>query len=167
MISILVAYSNNRVIGKANDLPWHIPADLKRFKGLTTGHTVIMGRKTYQSIVVHLGHALPDRRNIVISNSLNDPPNDIEVAHSLEEAIEMTKGDKTSQDIFIVGGERVFRDALQADIVDKIYATEIDKDVDGDVYFPSIDKTQWRETSRENHQDGNYKYSFVLMEHQK
>lgn len=167
MISIFVAYAKNRVIGKDNDLPWYIPEDLKRFMDLTTSHTVIMGRKTYQSIVDRLGHALPNRRNIVISSSLSKAAKDVEVTRSLEEALELAKDDKTSSETFILGGERVFRDSLELGIVDKIYATEIHKNVDGDVFFPSIDPHEWRELNRDNHRSGGYSFSFVVLERKK
>ena len=166
MISIFVAYSKNRVIGKANDLPWYIPADLKRFKELTTGHTVIMGKNTCQSIVSRLGHALPNRRNIVISTSLKNAPKGFKVTRSLEEALQAAKKDKT-QESFFIGGERVYHDSLQAGIIDRIYATEIDKVIEGDVYFPKINKSEWQEVNRENHHNDNYKYSFVVLERKK
>ena len=163
MTSIFVAYSKNRVIGRNNDLPWYIPEDLKRFKKLTTGHTVIMGRNTYVSIINRLGQPLPGRRNIVISSSLQKSQG-VEVARSLEEALGLAR---TVEEVFIIGGERVYRDSLEAGVVDKIYATEIDQTIDGDVFFPAINKKDWHETSRQKHQDENYKYSFVVLEHQK
>lgn len=166
MISIFVAYSKNRVIGRANDLPWYIPADLKRFKDLTMGRTVIMGKNTYKSIVDRLGHALPGRRNIVISTGLVSAPGGFELVRSLEYALKTAKTGK-SQQIFIIGGERVYRDSLQSNIVDRIYATEIDKIIKGDVYFPVIDKKDWQETSRQDDQDENYRYSFVTLERRK
>jgi len=160
MICIFVAYSKNCVIGKSNDLPWYLPEDLKRFKELTSGHSVIMGKNTYNSIVNRLGHALPNRRNIVISSSLA-PGSDFELARSFEEALDMSQGDKK---VFIIGGERVFKDALDAGVVDRIYATEIDKVIDGDVYFPQIDKSQWKEIENTRHQNDDFKYSFVTLE---
>lgn len=166
MISIFVAYSKNRVIGKDNDLPWHIPGDLKRFKELTTSHTVIMGRKTYQSIVARLGHALPNRRNIITSTSLRNQPGNIEIVQSLEEAMGLAKNDKASQEIFIIGGEKVFRDSLRADIVDKIYATEVHKTIEGDAFFPEIIKDRWVEESRVDYKATKtypQAFSFVTM----
>jgi len=166
MISIFVAYSKNRVIGKANDLPWYIPEDLKRFKQLTTGHTVIMGKNTYQSIVARLGHALPKRRNVVISTSLSSSPG-FKVVRSLDEALNAAQASGPNEEIFIIGGERVYRDSLQAAVVDRIYATEIDKAIDGDVFFPPIDEKAWREVSRDNHKSKNYDFSFVVLERKK
>lgn len=166
MISIFVAYSKNRAIGNDNGLPWYIPEDLKHFKELTTGHAVIMGRKTYESIVDRLGHPLPNRRNIVISSSLSNPVMDIEVVRSLKESIELAAGNKEGQEIFIIGGERVFRDSLELGIVDKIYATEIDATIVGDVFFPEIIKSQWTTQSREEYKATNERplaFAFVTM----
>ncbi|MBX4188732.1 dihydrofolate reductase [Candidatus Saccharibacteria bacterium] len=161
MISFVVAYSSNRVIGKDGDLPWYLPEDLKRFKEITSGHSVIMGRKTFQSIFDRLGKALPNRRNIVISHSFQPTHTGIEVASSLEEALDKVKSEKEA---FIIGGEAIYTEALQKRVVDRIYATEIDQKVDGDKFFPHLDMKNWRETSREQKTSNNLSFSFVTLE---
>ena len=163
MINIVVAYSENRVIGRANKLPWNIPEDLKRFKKLTTGHTVIMGRKTCESIVKRLGHVLPNRRNIVISTTM-PPAKGVEVIRSLKVALDLCKDD---DEVFILGGEQVFKQSLVIDAVDRIYATEIHAKFDGDTYFPKIDNAKWRRSANDKKSNGSYKYSFVTMERQR
>lgn len=167
MKSIIVAYAKNLVIGRSNDLPWHIPEDLKRFKQLTTGHTVIMGRNTYLSILARLGHGLPERRNIVISDIPDIIDSGVEIAESLDDALKMSEDGDPAQEIFIIGGARVYADSMAAGVADRIYATEIDKEIAGDVYFPKIDKNEWHETRRKDHQDNSYKYSFVTFERRK
>lgn len=161
MINLVVAYAQNRVIGKNNDLPWYLPADLKRFRQLTTGQTVIMGRKTYESILKRLGKPLPKRQNIVLSRSQQSYDGSVVAVGSLGEAIAAAKGDE----LFIIGGESLFRESL--DMADRIYATEIQADVDGDVYFPRVDASQWRVSTSEPHlaDDRNpYAYSYVTYE---
>lgn len=163
MTSLIVAYSDNRVIGRDNDLPWHIPEDLKRFKELTTGNTVIMGRKTFESIFKRLGKPLPNRRNIVVSTSLKSVKG-VEIASSLPAALALARNDG---EVFILGGEQLYRDALKQNLVDRIYATQVHARVDGDAYFPKLDERPWRVTSREVSNDACYKYSFVIMERSK
>ena len=163
MINIIVAYSKNRVIGEANNLPWYIPEDLKRFKKLTNGHSVIMGRKTYESIVDRLGHELPNRRNIVVSSTIS-PVKGTEVVASLERALKLAKGDT---EVFIIGGESVYRESLETNVVDRIYATEIHKAIDGDTYFPNLDSAKWLRAQTDNRKDDNFSYSFVIMERKK
>src|SRR3989338_707246 len=146
MIAIIAAVAKNGVIGAKNDLPWDIPDDLKRFKLLTTGKTVLMGANTYESIVKRIGHPLPNRKNIVVSL---DP--DYKVAEgvifyrSLDEAIEEHK----NEDLFIIGGGSIFKQTL--DKADVLYITHIDRDVDGDVYFPKISTKDWTLESEEIH----------------
>jgi len=141
-IALIVAVSENGVIGRDNQLPWHLPADLKRFKQLTTGHAVIMGRKTFESI----GKPLPLRRNIVITRRKNWNADGIEVAHSLDEAIGLAASD---DEVFILGGAEVFRDALPR--ANTLYLTRVHATVDGDVYFPPVDWSQWQLIEEERH----------------
>ena len=140
MISIIVAVAENGVIGKDNQLLWKLSADMKQFKALTTGHPIIMGRKTYDS----LGRPLPNRTNIVITRQHNLPVSEsVLLADSLEKAIELAKND---EEIFIIGGGNVYKQALRW--TDKIYLTEVKVTVDGDTYFPKLDGDVWKEVSR-------------------
>lgn len=159
MIAAIVAMANGGVIGKQNDLPWYLPADLKRFKEITTGHAVIMGRKTADSIVARLGHGLPNRRNIVITRDDTYSYAGFDVAHSIEDALALSDGDA-----FILGGAQVFELAMP--FVDTLHITQVHAAIDGDTYFPDLDKTQWQEISREQHQKdekNHYDYDFVEL----
>ncbi len=145
--------SSNRVIGAYNSLPWHLSEDLKHFKFLTTGHTIIMGRKTYESI----GRPLPNRRNIVISRNIKNSYDGTEVVHSIEDAFSISKNDS---EIFIIGGANIYEQALS--FVDYLYITEIKKSYSGDTFFPEINKAIWIESSREDHTASNgLKFSFI------
>jgi dihydrofolate reductase len=160
MKNIFVAYDQNYGIGASNDLLWKrdLPADLRRFKDITTGHSVVMGRKTFDSI----GRPLPNRRNIVISRQplIIDG---VSVANSLEEAYRLADKDN---EIFVLGGGEIYRPAL--DSADRIYATEVQAVFDkADVFFPAFDKTKWREVSREQHKADErnlYDYNYVVYE---
>ena len=153
MKSALVAYDKNFGIGGAdNDLLWHrdMPADLRRFKELTTGNVVVMGRKTYESI----GRPLPNRQNIVISRTM-ETTEGVTVVRSLDEAYESAEPGK---EIFIIGGNQIY--TLAFDTLDRIYATEVDGEFDATTFFPAFDKTKWKEVSREHHEaDERNKYS--------
>ena len=155
-LSIIVAMSSNRVIGLNNKLPWHLSEDLKHFKSLTTGHTVIMGRKTYESI----GKPLPNRRNIVISRNVNTFYDGVEMTHSLEDAFSISSND---EEVFIIGGSNIYEQSL--DLVEQLYITEIKKTFEGDAFFPDIDKSLWTESSRQDHisADG-IEFSFVSLQ---
>lgn len=128
-ISMIAAMSENRVIGSGNDIPWRIPGEQKRFRSLTTGKALIMGRKTYESI----GKALPNRRNIVISHNNSYSAAGCEVVHSLEEALELLK---TESEVFIGGGEAIYRAALP--YAHRIYLTTVHLQLSGDTYFPEL-----------------------------
>ena len=145
--------SSNRVIGVNNTLPWHLSEDLKHFKSLTTGHTIIMGRKTYESI----GRPLPNRRNIVISRNMEASYEGAVVVHSIENAFSISRNDN---EVFVIGGSNIYEQALS--LVDHLYITEIKKSFSGDAYFPEINKQIWVESSREDHitNDG-LEFSFV------
>jgi dihydrofolate reductase len=140
MISLIVAMAHHHVIGKDNAMPWHLPADLKHFKAITSGHPVIMGRKTFESI----GKALPNRRNIVISRQTDYMAADAEVVNSLEAALNLVKD---QEEIFVIGGAQIFKEALP--LSQKMYITYIDMNLEGDTFFPQWDHAQWRETSRQ------------------
>lgn len=162
MISIIVATAENGVIGKDNQLLWKLSSDLKQFKNLTTGHSVIMGRKTFESI----GRPLPNRTNIVISRQQDFVlPEGVLKASSLENAIELAKTHVGSEEIFIIGGGNVYEQALK--ITDKIYLTEVDANIEGDAFFPTLDMSEWTETSRVSHhkdEKNEYDFDFVVLE---
>jgi dihydrofolate reductase len=157
MINIIVAIAANNAIGKDNRLLWHISEDLKYFRRITSGHTVVMGRKTFDSI----GKPLPTRRNIVISRTL--PPQDgVEVYTSITEALLHVQ---TDEDIFIIGGGIVYREALP--LAQKLYVTQVGKAYEADTFFPEIKAAEWREISRDDFPYGEqfpYPFSFVVYE---
>lgn len=135
MINIIVAYAKNRVIGSNDKIPWNIPGEQKQFKELTTNNIVIMGRKTYESI----GKALPNRINYVISRKKYF--NDVFTFTSLSEAIEHAK--RYDRDIYIIGGETIYKQAIDYLDIDRFYITEIDMDVDGNKYFPEFNECKY------------------------
>ena len=155
-ISIIVAVGKNNVIGSDGKLPWHMPADLKRFKELTTGKPVIMGRKTYESI----GKPLPNRTNIILTRSADYEAGGCIVVNSLDEALEATEGEKEAM---IIGGASIYAQFLPK--ARRIYMTQIDALIEGDVYFPAV--SGWREVNIEHHKkdDKNpHDYTFVIFE---
>jgi dihydrofolate reductase len=157
-ISIVAALARNRAIGRDNTMPWRLPEDLKRFKRLTLGHAVIMGRKTFESI----GSPLSGRNNIVLTRSRDWAPSGCVVAHTLESAIAAID---ESQDAFVIGGAQIY--ALAMPLARRLYMTEIERDFDGDAFFPEFDRSHWREISRERHASGGpegFDYAFVEYE---
>ena len=160
MISIIVATAENGVIGKDNQLLWKLSADLKQFRVLTTGHSVIMGRKTFESI----GRPLPNRTNIVISRQKDlISPEGVLQTNSLETAIEIAKKHAGNEEIFIIGGGNLYEQALK--ITDKIYLTEVKASIEGDAFFPVLDTNEWKETARVSHpKDEKNEYDFDFVE---
>ena len=159
MIKIVVAVSKNWVIVNNNTLIWKLPNDLKRFKEITTGGSVVMGRKTYESI----GRPLPNRRNIIITRDLNYHIEDCEVVNSVEEALLLT-----NNDCFIIGGGEIYKQSLP--ITDVIYLTRIDEEFEGDTYFPELNKNDWFESLNESFEPdekNKHKYSFIKYERYK
>ena len=153
-LSIIVAVSENFGIGKNNDLLWHIPDDLKRFKKLTTGHTIIMGKKTYESLPVK---PLPNRVNIVITDVPGETFEGCEMAYSIEEAIAKCPED---DECFVIGGGMIYKQFL--DKVDKLYITFVHKNFAADTFFPEFDMKEWDLVDEENHQkDGNLGFSYT------
>lgn len=158
MLTIIAAVAANNVIGKRGDLPWYLPEDLKRFKALTDGHPVIMGRKTYDSILARLGKPLPGRTHFVLTRnpeSLNvkdEFKDQVFICTTFNEAVEQAR--RLDEQIFIIGGEKVFAEALPKS--DKLELTEVHRDYDGDAYFPEVDFSQWLK-NEQNHGE----YSFV------
>jgi len=158
MISTIVAVSENDVIGKEGGLPWYLPAELARFKEVTMGHPIIMGRVTHESI----GRALPGRSNIVITRDQNyQAAEGCEVVVSMEDALKLAKTKEGREEIFIIGGEQIYRQAMP--LLDKIYLTRVHAKIDGDKFF-KYNRKQWRETSRQSHPaDDKNKYAFDFL----
>jgi dihydrofolate reductase len=155
MISLIAAVASNGTIGDKNNLPWHLPEDLRRFKDLTSGKTVIMGRKTFESIFARLGKALPNRTNVVITRQTEvQVPEGVIVQSSIEDALRSYGG----ADVFVIGGGEIYRQTI--DLADRLYITHVDKEVPGDTQFPQIDSTKWRVLTTEKHEG----YSFVIYE---
>jgi dihydrofolate reductase len=154
-ISIIVAMARNGVIGANNALPWHLSADLKRFKSLTMGHHIVMGRKTFQSI----GRVLPGRTSVVLTRNPAFRYEGVLTAASVPEAIQRSIDDS---EIFIIGGAGIFRETLP--LATRIHATEIARDYDGDTFFPTFDRTQWRETGAEPFSEGQLHGRFVIYD---
>ena len=157
-LSIVVAMDDNRLIGSKNQLPWHLPADLAYFKKLTTGKSILMGRKTYDSI----GRPLPNRRNIVITRNSNISIPGCEVVSSIDDALELTKDDL---EVMVIGGASLCEQLLPK--VNRLYITKIDGEFEGDVFFPKYDDFDWREVSCESHSKDNsnsYSYKFIVLD---
>ena len=159
MISLIVARAENGVIGSKNDLPWYLPADLKRFKELTTDNTVVMGRKTFESILARLGKPLPNRRSVVVTRRPDAAYEGADVIHDIEEI------ERMSGEVYIIGGAEIYKATLH--MADKLYITEIKAHIDGDAHFPVLDPHEWRELSRESHkkdEKNQYDFDFVVYE---
>jgi dihydrofolate reductase len=141
-LSLIVAFAKNNVIGINNTLPWHLPEDLKRFRALTTGHHIIMGRKTYES----LGRLLPGRTTVIVTRNKNYKLEGALIAHSLESAVDLCQNDAEA---FVIGGAELYQDGLR--LANKLYITEVDLSIEGDAFFPNLDLNLWQETLREAH----------------
>jgi dihydrofolate reductase len=155
-LTLVVAYARNRVIGRDNALPWKLPGDLAHFKRTTLGHPIVMGRKTWES----LGRPLPGRRNIVISRDAGYAAAGATVVRDIDAALSACED---TDEVFVIGGAQIYAAVL--DRADRIVATEVAADVDGDAYFPYLPAFQWREVSREPQAAENgYAYDFVVYE---
>ena len=157
-ISIVVAISENNAIGKDNQLLWHLPADLKHFKNITTGHTIIMGRKTYDSI----GKPLPNRRNIIITRQKGLNIEGVEVANSLDEALALCENEN---EVFIIGGAEIYKQAIA--VAHRIYLTRVHQDFKADAFFPEIDNESWKEVEKVDHlpdEKNKFAYTFSTLE---
>jgi dihydrofolate reductase len=155
-ISMIVARSRNHVIGRDNQMPWKISADLQFFKRVTMGHPVIMGRKTWESI----GRPLPGRRNIVVSRNADYQPTGGELVGSLDEAL---KSLSDFERVFVIGGEQLFTQAFPK--ADRLYITEIDLDIDGgDTFFEVPNASDWKEVERTPGSEGDITFSFITLE---
>ena len=173
IISIIAAIGKNNELGKNNTLLWHLPADMKHFKEITSGHTVIMGRKTFESI----GQPLPNRRNIVVTRDEKYKAENIEITHSLEEAFKIERtspqpspyqgeGAKNNEEVFVIGGAEIYKQALE--YAQKLYITQIEaEDKDANVFFPEIIPIVFGEISREEHtpdEKNPLPYTFIEYE---
>ncbi|MEM1319298.1 MAG: dihydrofolate reductase [Bacteroidota bacterium] len=160
IISAIVATANNRVIGKNNDIPWYLPADLKYFKATTIHHHIIMGRNCYESI----GRPLPKRTNIIMTRNPFFSVTNCLIVHSLEEALQIAQ-DNGEEEVFIIGGAQIYE--LSLPYLDRLYLTEVDLEVKGDVFFPELDWSEWQESSRSAHQADEknpHDYVFKVLE---
>ena len=156
IISAIAAMDRNRVIGKDNQIPWYLPADLKFFKRTTLHHHVLMGRKNYQSI----GKPLPKRTNVVITRNPYFISSGCIVVHSIEEALEVAHHNQ-EEEVFIIGGGEIYAQAMP--FTQRMYLSEIDAEFDGDVFFPEFDMSEWDITSEEYHApDNKNKYPFTV-----
>lgn len=156
IVSIIVAVANNNAIGGNNQLLWHISADLKLFKKITSGHAIVMGRKTYESI----GRPLPNRQNIVITRNRELSLPGADVVESVDAAKAIAKG----EELFIIGGGEIYSQAMS--LADRIYLTRVWADYKADTFFPEIDMSIWKEVSREDFpaEGDTPAYSFILLE---
>jgi len=156
IVSAVVAIAENHAIGKNNQLLWHLPNDLKHFRLITTGHTVIMGRKTYESV----GKPLPNRRNIIITRQQIEIAG-CEVVSSIEEALALCAAE---QEVFIVGGAEIYKLAMP--LTDRIYLTIVHQSFEADAFFPEISKTEWTEAQQEDYaadEKNTIPYSFITL----
>jgi dihydrofolate reductase len=162
LVSLVVAAAANGVIGRDNAMPWHLPEDLAHFKRLTLGHPVVMGRKTYESILASLGRPLPGRTNIVVTRQPGFAAPGCTVVGSLAAAIDSARD---ASEVFVIGGAEIYRLALPH--AQRVYLTRIDAAFEGDATFPALDPAEWRETAREDHpatEGRKFGFAFVRYE---
>jgi len=160
-ISIIVAMSRNRVIGKDDQMPWHLPYDLKRFKRTTMGKPLIMGRKTHEAI----GRALPGRRNIVVTRQKDFKSEGCEIAQSINEAFEKCK---TEDEVMVIGGAEIYKAMLP--VAHRIYLTQVEAEVEGDTYFPDYDESQWKIAESEKKsisEENEFPLSYLVLDKQR
>ena len=156
MVSLIVAMSSNRIIGRDGDLPWHLPADLRHFKKTTMGHHLIIGRATWDE----LGRPLPGRTMVVVTRNRGFEADGVLVAHSIAEALSLVLDD---DEPFIGGGAEIYRQALEAEMVDRLYITRIHAEIKGDTFFPDIDLDEWFLADRLDHpadEKNEFAYAF-------
>ncbi len=157
IITIIAAIANNNALGKDNDLIWHLPADLKRFKKVTTGHHILMGRNTYESI----GKPLPNRTTVIITRNKEYKADGCIVVNSIEKAIEVAKSD---EHIYIIGGAQIYKQAMVTNLVDQLDITQVHESFEADVFFPEIDLDTWKESAKEGFkadEKNKHDYSFI------
>jgi len=154
MIGLIVAYTKNRVIGNKGQIPWKIKGEQRRFRELTTGNVVIMGRKSYEEI----GRPLPNRFNIIVSSKGNFEAENLITVSSLKEAIEYAKKNRPDENIYLSGGAGIYKEGIS--LAEKLFITEIDATIEGDTYFPEFDESLYEKTIDE-HVDGDIAYTYV------
>ncbi len=160
-LSIIVAKATNNIIGRDNDLPWHLPEDLQYFKKITMGKPILMGRRTFESI----GRVLPGRINVVITKDKEFIYDDVSIYHSIEDTLEALS---LFKEVFIIGGESCYQQFLE--YTDRLYITQINRDFEGDTYFPEIQLDDWIEIIRKDFpetKERNFSYSFLIYERNK
>lgn len=159
-LSAIVAMSENRVIGLNNKMPWHLPADLSHFKTITSGHPIIMGRKTFESI----GRPLPNRTNIILSRDPSYAAPGCQVVNSLSAALDLAEG-INAEEVFVIGGADIYRQALP--LVSRLHLSVVHAEFEGNAFFPSFAKEEWREVNRKEYaadERNAYAISFIEME---
>ncbi|WP_078432872.1 dihydrofolate reductase [Metabacillus halosaccharovorans] len=159
MISLIVAMDKHRLIGRDNQLPWHLPQDLAYFKKVTMNHKIIMGRKTFESI----GRPLPGRENIIVTRDSTYSQEGCTILHSIDEILELSS--RSDEELFVIGGAEIFKEILP--VSDRLYITEIDDVFEGDTYFPDRKETEWKKISVEKgtrDKKNPYDFEFVVYE---
>ncbi|WP_026562615.1 dihydrofolate reductase [Bacillus sp. J37] len=159
MISLIVAMDKHRLIGRDNQLPWHLPQDLAYFKKVTMNHKIIMGRKTFESI----GRPLPGRENIIITRDSTYSQEGCTILHSIDEILKLSS--RSNEELFVIGGAEIFKEILS--VSDRLYITEIDDVFEGDTYFPDRKETEWKKISIEKgtkDEKNPYDFEFVVYE---
>ncbi len=160
MITIIAAIAKNNALGKDNDLIWHLPADLKRFKKITSGHHILMGRNTFESI----GKPLPNRTTIIITRNEDYVKDGCFIANSLEEALKIAEAD---EQIYIIGGAQIYKYALENNLADALEITLVHQEFEADAFFPEIDTKVWQSVEKEDFkadEKNKYDYSFIRFE---
>jgi dihydrofolate reductase len=166
-ISLIVAMADNNCIGRNNQMPWHISEDLKRFKALTMGHPVIMGRKTFESILGYLNKPLPGRESIIVTRKSHTlyPNEPIHQVSTIEQAIDTATELAAKQnldEIFVIGGGQIYKQSLP--LAHKVYLTRVHREIGGDAFFPEIDEAIWEEAKSESYEEHDPPFSFVTLE---
>ncbi|WP_226530521.1 dihydrofolate reductase [Metabacillus niabensis] len=160
MISLIVAMDKYRLIGRDNQLPWHLPQDLAYFKKVTMNHKIIMGRKTFESI----GRPLPGRENIIVTRDSTYSQEGCTILHSIDEILELSS--RSDEELFVIGGAEIFKEILP--VSDRLYITEIDDEFEGDTYFPDRKETEWKKISVEKGtKDAKNPYDFEFVVYEK
>jgi dihydrofolate reductase len=161
MITIIAAIAKNNALGKDNDLIWHLPADLKRFKKITSGHHILMGRNTFESI----GKPLPNRTTIIITRNKDYFKDGCLIAHSIEEAIDLVENDDA---IYIIGGAQIYKETMRKGLADRLDVTLVHQEFEADAFFPEIDLKIWEEVNREDLKaDEKNKFDYSFLSYQK
>jgi len=159
-VVLVAAMARNRVIGLNNDMPWHLPEDLRHFRQVTNGHKVVMGRKTFEAILQALGKPLPQRENVVLTRAADFHYPGCAVAHSLSQAL--LPSSSHPGPVLVIGGGEIYAQCLP--LADALWLTEIDAEFAGDAWFPAFDRAQWQETSRQSHRSASNDLAFSFVE---